>query len=273
MRLSIYTFIKDAIYWDMHAEAMLRHHLPLADEIIVNEGMSTDGTYERITGIDPKIKIFRQEWPEPSDMNWYLAFKDPARQRCTGDWCLLLDCDEFIPEWDFDRLRTRLEAATEDLLSIDCMNFYGNYKVYHSKPEASRWPAKKMLLHRNRPDIEVWGDGSNVRIKGRPFAWPERQHEFVLHHFGSVRNPARLREKWRNQQGKVYGTGRFAIPRFLFSWLPHRWDDPDFFGYLDIYQGPYIRAVLEQPEEFVRDDFRTYESVRNGRNEALATRD
>ena len=101
MRLSIYTCIKDALYWDLHAVAMLKHHLPLADEIVVNEGYSTDGTFDAIRDLDPRIRVFRSRWPKPEGMDWYKSFKDPARQRCTGDWCLHLDCDEFIPEWDF----------------------------------------------------------------------------------------------------------------------------------------------------------------------------
>jgi hypothetical protein len=262
MKLSIYTCVKDALYWDLHAVAMLKHHLPLADEIVVNEGYSSDGTFEAIRNLDPKIKVFRSHWPEPSGLDWYKTFKDPGRQRCTGAWCLHLDCDEFIPEWDFVRLRDRLESATDDLLSIDFVNFYGNYKVYHSNPAASMWPAKKMILHRNRSDIEFWGDGSNVRIQGRPFTWPVREHEFVLHHFGSVRNPERLREKWRNQQGKVYGTSRFPIPRFAFRFLPHRWDDPDFSQYLAVYEGEPIKAVRDDPDEFVRDDMQMLRVLR-----------
>ena len=261
MKLSIYTCVKDVLYWDLHAVAMLKHHLPLADEIIVNEGHSSDGTYEAIKDLDPKIKVFRSHWPAPGGIDWYRSFKDDARRRCTGDWCLHLDCDEFIPDWDFDRLRHRLDTATEDLLAIDFVNFYGNYKVYHAKPELSHWPTRKMILHRNRPDIESWGDGSNVRVEGRPFAWPAIDREFELHHFGTVRNPARLREKWRNQQGAVYGTMRIPVPKFLFSLLPHRWDDPDFFEHLRLYEGPHIRAVTEDPDEFVRDGFKTYEAV------------
>jgi glycosyltransferase involved in cell wall biosynthesis len=253
--LSIYTCVKDAIYWDLHAEAMIRHHLPLADEIIVNEGMSSDGTYERITAIDPKVKVFRSDWSRPEGMQWYCAFKDAARRHCTGDWCLYLDCDEFIPEWDFDRLRSRLEHAVEDLLAIDVLNFYGNFRIFHVNPKASHWPDRKMALHRNRPDVEFWGDGSNVRIHGREFAWPTREHEFVLHHFGCVRNPARLREKWRNQQGRIYGTMRIPIPKWLFAILPHQWNDPDFRPYLAIYDGEPVKAVRDDPDEFVRDGF------------------
>ena len=79
-----------------------------------------------------------------------------------------------------------------------------------------------------------------------------------MHHYGFVRHAARLREKWRNQQGKVYGTGSFRLPRTLFKWFPHRWEDPDFLPYLRLYDGPAIEAVRLNPGEFVRDDFRLY---------------
>ncbi|MGH8208927.1 MAG: hypothetical protein ACREU6_04905, partial [Steroidobacteraceae bacterium] len=68
MKLSVYTAIKDGIANDLHIEAMLKHHVPLADEIVVNEGYSSDDTYERIRNLDPKIKIFRSEWETPKDL-------------------------------------------------------------------------------------------------------------------------------------------------------------------------------------------------------------
>jgi hypothetical protein len=57
MKLSLYTFVRNGIYLDFHVEAMLRHHVEYVDEIIVNEGFSDDGTYERIRDISLKIKI------------------------------------------------------------------------------------------------------------------------------------------------------------------------------------------------------------------------
>ena len=56
LKLSLYTCVKDGLYYDYHVVDMLKHHLPLADEIIVNEGFSKDGSYEAIKDIDPKIK-------------------------------------------------------------------------------------------------------------------------------------------------------------------------------------------------------------------------
>src|SRR5215216_3686938 len=119
MRLSLYTFVRNGLRYDFHVVQMLKHHLGLADEIVVNEGYSTDGTYEQISSIDPRIRVFRSDWGAQQGMDWYRSFKEAARQRCTGDWCLYLDCDEFIPEWQFGALRQRLEMATEDLIPIE----------------------------------------------------------------------------------------------------------------------------------------------------------
>ena len=47
MKVSLYTFVKDGIYGDFHVVAMIRHHLPFADEIIVNEGYPRMGHMRR----------------------------------------------------------------------------------------------------------------------------------------------------------------------------------------------------------------------------------
>ena len=266
MLLSIYTFVKDGIFLDYHVVDMLKHHLPLADEIIVNEAYSSDGTFERISQLDPKIKIYRTHWGKPTTFEWFTRFKNDSRSKCTGEWCILLDCDEFIPEWEFDRLRRSLANSSDVMIPVRLWNFYGNYKVYHAKPEKVGWPGRKMLIHRNLPEIEVWGDGSNVRLKGQDFCWESSTEEFTCHHFGFVRHPARLRQKWRNLQGNVHGTKRkFKLPSFLFDWRPHNWKDPLFLPDLAIYRGPYIRAVQDNPQEFVRDRFELYDHLESHR--------
>ena len=264
MRLSIYTFVKNGLYQDYHVVDMLRHHLPLADEIIVNEGYSTDGTYERISRIDPKIKIFRSHWGQASSFDWFLTFKNDARLACTGDWCILLDCDEFIPEWEFGRLRAYLEQTTAVLVPLKLLNFYGNYKVYHGTPEKVNWTARMVRIHRNLPEVEIWGDGANVRWRGEKAEEACSAEEFACHHFGFVRSAARLREKWRNLQGNLHNSRRkwFRIPSFVFNWFPHKWADPQFLPDLEVYEGPYIQAVRDNPDEFVRDGLSLYKLLR-----------
>jgi glycosyltransferase involved in cell wall biosynthesis len=260
MQLSLYTFVQNGLFYDYHTVEMLKHHLPLADEIIVNEGYSSDGTYEAITGIDPKVKVFRSKWGLAKGMDWFTRFKNEARLRCKGDWCILLDCDEFIPEWEFEKIRSYIEHTSDTMARITLLNFYGNYKVFHSNPEKVMWPARKMVLHRNIPEIEIWGDGSNVRLKGTVLDWSSARAEFACHHFGMVRQAARLRQKWRiqsriNTQKPMW----LRIPSLLFDYLPHNWKDHQFLDDLTIYDGPYMDTVVRNPSEFVRDDFTVYQ--------------
>jgi hypothetical protein len=255
MRLSVYTAIKDGIDNDYHCEAMLRHHLPLADEIVVNEGYSRDSTFKRITKIDPKIKVFRTEWETPKNEQWCVGFKDAARRGCTGDWCIHLDCDEFIPEWEFDAIRAHLEATDDVMVPVKFFNFYGNYKVYHADPWKVHWPPRKMIIHRNLPEIEFWGDGSNVKLQGQPFTGETSSRAFTVHHFGMVRDCAALRRKWWIQARATAGKSTwFRPPAWVFRLFPHNWKDPQFLDDLAVYEGPYIKAVVDDPAEFTRDN-------------------
>lgn len=269
MKISIYTFVRNGLFYDFHVEAMLRHHLPLADEIIVNEGYSTDGTYEAISRIDPKIQVHRFKWDESDPNGWHREFKNQARRLCTGDWCLLLDCDEFVPEWEFDRLRAYLDKTPHDLVPVRFYHFYGNYRVYMARSRAIT-PDTGIRIHRNLPAVEVWGDGANVRIAGRENA-PIASDTFDVHHFGSVRNPARLRQKWRTQAKQHDPTSPKwdKTPSMLFDLFPHKWDDAEFLDYLGVYDGPFIKAVRDDPQEFVRDDFWLYEYLTKTSSTAL----
>jgi glycosyltransferase involved in cell wall biosynthesis len=243
---------------------MLRHHLPLADEIIVNEGFSSDGTYEAISSLSPKITVHRSHWDRSDPNGWHRTFKNEARRLCTGDWAILLDCDEFIPEWEFDRLRTLLETTDKMIVPVRFTHFYGNYHVYIARlPKIT--PALGFRIHRHVPEIEVWGDGANVHYVGREDDRSIVASEAIdVHHFGTVRHAARLRQKWRTQ-AKQHDVNRpqwDKTPGFLFDMFPHRWDDPDLLHTLDIYEGPHIKAVRDDPAEFIRDDLWLYNHLK-----------
>jgi hypothetical protein len=260
MRISIYTCVRNGLFLDYHIVEMLRHHLPLADEIVVNDGFSTDGTYEKITKIDPKIKVFRSQWGAPVGQEWFAQFKEETRKRCTGDWCILLDPDEFVPEWEFDNLRRLLEDTNKHIVKLNWIHFYGNYRVYNANPSSHRWAEYKYQVHRNLKEMHVWGDGSNVRYNGHKYDDVLAEKAFLCHHFGVVRHPARLRQKFRFV-GQAF-TGKrslLKIPSFVFDLFPYNWLDKDFIDDLAIYQGPYVKAVLENPGEFVRDGFKLHD--------------
>jgi hypothetical protein len=205
--------------------------------------------------------------PGPS---WWGVLSDEARLQCTGDWCIKLDADEFIPEWEFDRLRRLVAGTSENLFPLKFKNFYANYKVLHAKPERMRWPLMKFAIHRNLPNVRAVGDGSSVRVGSEP--WKEPPVDSIeLHHFGAVRHPARLRQKWRNDGGMKAARPHFdRIPGFVYDLLPHDWHDEDLVDDLVPYEGPYIRAVLDEPNEFIRDDMKLYRWMKSRRSELPA---
>lgn len=256
MKLSLYTAMKNCVANDYPFMEMLHHHLPLVDEIVVNEGFSTDGTYEQLQNIDQKIRIVRTNWEKPTGEGWWIHFKDAARRACTGDWCIHLDSDEFVPEWEFRKIREYLDKTNDVMVPVRFTNFYGNYRVYHPNPAKVNWITRKMVIHRNLPEIEFWGDGSNIKLQGKPFTWETSQCEFNVHHFGSVRDAALLRQSWW-----VAGRARtdrsvwWKPPTFVFRLFPHNWLDKDYLSDLEIYSGEPISAVRENPDRFVRDDF------------------
>jgi glycosyltransferase involved in cell wall biosynthesis len=273
MKLSLYTAARDCLRNDYPIVEMLRHHLPLADEIIVNEGYSRDGTYEAIRDLDPKIKVVRFKWEAPKGENWWIHFKDAARRECSGDWCVHLDSDEFIPEWQFAEIREHCATTSDVMIPVDFLNFYGNYRVYHPDPASVRWVTSKMIIHRNLPEIEFWGDGSNVKLKDRDFTWETSSKRFTVFHFGAVRHAGRLREGWwsagRFRSGKSI---RFKPPAFVFNLFPHDWRDADFLPGLKVYDGQLIAAVRENPERFVRDKMLVYKLLsESASHSAVAT--
>jgi glycosyltransferase involved in cell wall biosynthesis len=263
MKISLYTIARDCIYFDFHFEAMLRHHLPFADEIVVNEGFSSDETYERIRNIDPKIKIFRERWDVGDAAgSLYTLAKNQARERCTGEWCILLDSDEFIPEWEFARIRALLAETTQPVVAMRYLHFYGNYKVFYTKPERKLWPVFKYPVHRNLPEMRVWGDGSNVELLGAGRK-VDTSVSIECHHMGFVRWPARLRHKWKVQAKlNLEKPTKDRTPGFVFDLAPHNWFDQEYVDDLEIYEGPYIKAVVDDPAEFVRDDMKLFEHLR-----------
>lgn len=282
MKLSLYTIVKDGLYNDLHVVAMLRHHLPLFDEILVNDGNSTDGTYEAVSSIDPRIKVFRSEWTAGDRPGALFAnAKNAARERCTGDWCILLDCDEFIPEWEFDRIREELPRVRKPIVPLRFVQFYGNYLVHHAAPPKIAWPLYKYPVHPNRPDMVVVHDGANVVVRGQEIRLPQREPavadrdpavewdvQFACHHMGQIRNPSRLRQKWRVQTKLKQEKPKLdRTPGFVFDLAPHDWFDKDFIDDLRIYDGPQVAAVRDDPAEFVRDDMKLYEFLcqRDGR--------
>ncbi|MBU2583092.1 MAG: glycosyltransferase [Alphaproteobacteria bacterium] len=136
MRVSGFTFVRNAVRLEYPVVECIRSVLPIVDEFVVNPGDSDDGTEELISGIDdPKIRIVHCRWnPNVREGGYVLAQQtNVALFNCTGDWAISIQSDEAIHERDHQRLRELMEMYRDDErvegLVLRRLSFYGDYET------------------------------------------------------------------------------------------------------------------------------------------------
>jgi len=75
--------------------------LPICDEFLISDGYSTDGTYEvvkRISDLNPKIKVFKQKWPDKKDINVLADITNELRVKCRFEYIFSVQANEVIHE-------------------------------------------------------------------------------------------------------------------------------------------------------------------------------
>jgi glycosyltransferase involved in cell wall biosynthesis len=136
MKVSGFTFVRDAIRLDYPIVESIRSILPIVDEFVVNVGASNDGTIDLVRRItSPKLKIVESAWnPNLSSGGYVLAQQtNIALFNCTGDWAIYLQSDEAIHERDHAQLlalmaRYRTDDRVEGLV-LQRVSFYGDYET------------------------------------------------------------------------------------------------------------------------------------------------
>jgi len=105
MSISVVFVIKQGISQGYCFWESLQSCLPFADELIISEGFSTDGTYEALLQFQNKyenrlsIKIYREEWTEESYHGEAIRLvSEVALSMATKEWHYYLQADEVIHE-------------------------------------------------------------------------------------------------------------------------------------------------------------------------------
>ena len=103
MKVSGFTFIKNAVKFEYPIVEAIRSILPLCDEIVVAVGDSEDGTRELVAAIHPdKVRIIDTIWnPDLKEGGAVLADEtNKAFRAISGepDWCIYIQGDEVLDE-------------------------------------------------------------------------------------------------------------------------------------------------------------------------------
>ncbi|MDM7913707.1 MAG: glycosyltransferase [Candidatus Eisenbacteria bacterium] len=197
MRVSGFSFVRDAVRLHYPIAQAIRSALPLVDEFVVAVGPSEDGTLEAIRAIgDPKVKILQTEWdPEHFVHGRINAVQtDLAMDACTGDWGLYLQADEVLHEEDLPRLREAMERwsgdpAVEGFL-FDYLHFWGDFEHVQW---TRNWYRHEVRIVRLGQGIRSWKSAQGFRRDGRKLR--VRHVRARIFHYGWVRPPEVMKRK------------------------------------------------------------------------------
>lgn len=169
MKISGFTFVKNATKLYFPVRQSILSVLPMVDEFVVALGKSDDDddTLAEIQRINSdKIKIVHVEWDtEKYPKNTIFAQQtDLAKEVCTGDWLFYMQSDEAIHEQWLPQLKelceTYLDDKRVDGFLFQYKHFWGDYKHFHKNHV---WYPKEIRLIRNDKKIHSWKDAQSFR--------------------------------------------------------------------------------------------------------------
>jgi glycosyltransferase involved in cell wall biosynthesis len=207
MKVSGFTFIRNAVRYDFPVIEAITSTLPIVDEFIVNVGKSDDGTLELIRSIpSDKVRIVESVWDESlkKDGLIYSQQTNIALAQCTGDWAVYVQGDEVIHEQDLPAMVRAMKAnldnrSVKGLLSR-YLHFMGDY-----------WSLNPWFYHRavrvirNNGETESCGDAVGFHVKATRQYLQSGPREWLadsgtrMFHYGWVKEPKTMLAKKREQ--------------------------------------------------------------------------
>ena len=205
MKVTGFTFIRNAVKYDYPVSEAIRSVLPLCDDFVVAVGNSDDNTEELVQSIDrQKIKIITSIWDDSPEMKsggkifaveTNKAFKAVPDD---SDWAFYIQGDEVIHEKYLDSIHSAMvkwkDDARVDGLLFNYLHFYGSYDYVGISPQ---WYRNEIRVIRNNKSIYSFKDAQGFR-KGENKKLNVKQVEAFVYHYGWVKEPALMIKKIKN---------------------------------------------------------------------------
>ncbi|HZY26040.1 MAG TPA: hypothetical protein VFE71_09460 [Bacteroidales bacterium] len=202
MKVSGFTFIRNAIKFDYPVVEAIKSILPVCDNFIVAVGNSDDNTLELIQNIDKqKIKIIETVWDDSLEMKKggkvFASETDKAFKAIpmASDWAFYIQGDEVVHEKYLDTIYSSMEKWKEDKtvdgLLFNYLHFYGSYDYVGISP---KWYGHEIRVIRNDKSIYSFRDAQGFRkcvdekLNVKPI-------DAYIYHYGWVKEPETMMKK------------------------------------------------------------------------------
>lgn len=205
MKVSGFTFIRNAVKYDYPVVEAIRSILPLCDDFIVAVGNSDDNTEEVIQSIDQqKITVLNTSWddsPEMKKSGEVFASETNKAFRAVpedSDWAFYIQGDEVVHEKYLDTIHRAMEKWKDDKrvdgLLFKYLHFYGSYDYVGI---SQRWYRKEIRVIRNDKSIYSYRDAQGFR-KGNNHKLNVKPVDAHVYHYGWVKKPDVMMDKIKN---------------------------------------------------------------------------
>lgn len=200
MKVTGFTFIRNAITYDYPIEEAIRSILPLCDDFVVAVGKSDDNTLELIESIDPsKIRVIHTVWDDNLRTGGQvLADETNKAFRAIGndtDWCFYIQGDEIVHEKYHDAIRQGMLQWKDDKrvdgLLFKYEHFYGSFDYVGN---STRWYPHEIRILRNNKNIYSYRDAQGFR-KGDNEKLNVKLLDAYVYHYGWVKDPRAMQRK------------------------------------------------------------------------------
>ncbi len=108
--------------------------LPVCDEFLISEGYSTDGTYEvveKISRLNKKVKVFRQEWPVTKKYSVIAEVTNTIRAKCNYDYIFSIQANEVLHEKNIEFIRALPEICPQvNAFSLPFIHLVKDYRFF-----------------------------------------------------------------------------------------------------------------------------------------------
>lgn len=207
MRISGFSFARNAVELHYPLREALRSILPVVDELVVAvaPGDPDDDTRGLVESLDdPRVRIVDGEWDDARRERIYADLTNLALDACTGDWCFYVQADEVVHEDDLPTIRRRCEELLDDGrvegLLFDYLHFFGDYRHVQT---GHGWYQKEIRVIRNGIGIRSVRDAQSFRYPDQTRITVAPAHARIFH-YGWVRPPrfmqAKVREFWSHRK-------------------------------------------------------------------------
>ena len=199
MKVTGFTFIRNAVKFDYPVVEAITSILPLCDNFVVAVGKSEDNTRNLISRIDPvKIKIIDTVWDENLRTGGKVLADETNKAFDAidddTDWCFYIQGDEVVHEKYYKNIQDAMlkwkSAENVEGLLFNYLHFYGSYNYVG---DSRRWYRKEVRIIKNDKNIRSYKDAQGFRKNGKPLK--VKPIDAFIYHYGWVKPPAAQQAK------------------------------------------------------------------------------